>query len=169
MSYEGSKVSVSRLPLATASAAGAVVAGSNITVSSGTISLTSGNVTAALTYTPVNPASATSYSAQQYFAESTLTDAATISWNASANQVTKVTLGGNRTMGAPTNLVAGAFYSLMIIQDATGSRTLAWNSVFKFTSGVAPTLTTTANAKDLITFRSDGTNLYEVGRSLNLG
>ena len=41
-----------RLPLATASAVGGVKVGSNITVSSGTISLTKANVTAALGYTP---------------------------------------------------------------------------------------------------------------------
>lgn len=42
-----------RLPAATSSALGAVKIGSNITVSSGTISLTKANVAAALGYTPV--------------------------------------------------------------------------------------------------------------------
>ena len=104
-----------------------------------------------------------------YFAEQTLTDGATIDWNLSTQQVAKVTLGGNRTLNAPTNQQAGAFYSLAIIQDGTGSRTLTFNSAYKFTGALAPTLTTTASAKDIIIFKSDGTNLLEVGRSLNIG
>lgn len=104
-----------------------------------------------------------------YFAEQTLTDGATIDWNLSTEQVAKVTLAGNRTLNAPTNQQAGAFYSLTIIQDGTGSRTLTFNSAYKFTGATAPTLTTTASAKDMIIFKSDGTNLLEVGRSLNIG
>jgi hypothetical protein len=104
-----------------------------------------------------------------YFAEQTLTDGATIDWNLSTQQVAKVTLAGNRTLNAPTNQQAGAFYSLAIIQDGTGSRTLTFNSAYKFTGAVAPVLTTTASAKDIIIFKSDGTNLLEVGRSLNIG
>lgn len=98
----------------------------------------------------------------------TLTDGATINWNTATGQVATVTLGGNRTFAAPTNLVNGGFYALEIIQDGTGSRTASWNAIFKFTGGVAPTLSTGASAKDYITFRSDGTNLYEQGRSLGV-
>ena len=104
----------------------------------------------------------------QNFNATTLVDGASISWDASANQVTSVTITDNRTMAAPTNLVDGAVYLLVIIQDGTGSRTMSWNAVFKFTAGTAPTLTTTANAKDILVFYSDGTNLYEIGRSLNV-
>src|SRR5210317_113340 len=103
----------------------------------------------------------------QNFNATTLTDAATIAWDASSNQVTSVELGGNRTFGAPTNLIDGGVYVLMVKQDVTGSRTGTWNAVFKWTAGSTPTLTTTASAKDIFTFLSDGTNLYEIGRSLN--
>jgi hypothetical protein len=102
-----------------------------------------------------------------YSPTGTLTDGATINWDTSAIQVAQVTLGGNRTFAAPTNLIDGAFYALVIIQDGTGSRTATFNSVFKFTGGTAPTLTTTASARDILVFQSNGTNLYEVGRSLN--
>lgn len=51
------------LPTATSSVLGGVKIGSNITVSSGVISLTSANVTAALGYTPANSASIVTYSA----------------------------------------------------------------------------------------------------------
>lgn len=116
----------------------------------------------------VTASAATNFTAQQYFGTSTLTDGSTISWAVGAAQVAQVTLGGNRTFGAPTGLVNGAFYALAVIQDGTGSRTISWNSVFKWTSGTAPTLSTAASAKDFFVFRSDGTNLYEQGRSLGV-
>lgn len=108
------------------------------------------------------------FTAQQYAAEVTLTDAATVAWNVANAQVSKVTLAGNRTFGAPTNQKAGSFYGLMVVQDATGSRTGAWNSVFKFPAATTPTLTTSANAKDFFVFRSDGTNMYLVGKSMDV-
>jgi len=113
----------------------------------------------------INNNKSVKFSGTGYAATATLTDGVGISWDVSSSQVAKVTLGGNRLMLAPTNLVDGAFYSLAVYQDATGSRTLTWNSVFKFVSGTAPTLTTTANAKDFFVFKSDGTNLYEQGRA----
>jgi hypothetical protein len=95
----------------------------------------------------------------------TLTDAATVAWDTTTGQVATFTfVSSNRTMGAPTNLVNGGFYGLAVIQNA-GSNTLTWNSVFKWANGTAPTLSTAASAKDYFVFRSDGTNLYEQGRS----
>ena len=129
-----------------------------------TVTPANGTITSAMMSSSVN----FSFPTLAYSAEATLTDGATIDWNLQTQQVAKVTLGGNRTMNAPTNQVAGAFCSLLVIQSA-GSNTLSWNSVFKWTGATAPTLTTTASAKDLFVFRSDGTNLYEVGRSLNIG
>lgn len=94
-----------------------------------------------------------------------LTDAATIAWDTTTGQVATFTfVSSNRTMGAPTSLVSGAFYALAVIQNS-GSNTLTWNAVFKWTAGTAPTLSTAASAKDYFVFRSDGTNLYEQGRS----
>ena len=98
----------------------------------------------------------------------TLTDGATVNWDVNSGATATITLGGNRTLAAPTNLVAGAFYALEIVQDGTGSRTITWNSVFKFSNGVAPVLSTAANARDYVVFRSNGTNLYEQGRSLGV-
>jgi hypothetical protein len=98
----------------------------------------------------------------------TLTDAATITWDTNSGQVSKVTLAGNRTMAAPTNLQDGGFYSIQVIQDGTGSRTLAWNAIFKWNAATAPTLSTTAAAVDFFNFRSDGTNLYEQGQTLGV-
>lgn len=90
----------------------------------------------------------------------TLTDAATISWNTALGQIATVTLAGNRIFGGPTNLKIGT-YVLNIIQDGVGGRTGDFsNTVFKFPGGVDPVLTTTAGARDIIFFYSDGTNMY---------
>jgi hypothetical protein len=88
-----------------------------------------------------------------------IADAVTINWNMDNGSVMQVTLGGNRTMAAPTNHVAGGTYTAIIKQDATGARTMTWNAAFKF-SGGSKTLTTTANAVDVAQFVSDGVNLY---------
>ena len=100
-----------------------------------------------------------------YIAETTLTDGATINWDMSTQSVCKVTLGGNRTLAAPTNGSTGQFASILVIQDGTGSRTLTWNAVYEFASDTAPTLTTTASLGDLFTFRYNGSKWLEVGRN----
>ena len=92
-----------------------------------------------------------------------LTDNNHIVWDASQNGGivnATVTLGGNRILDTPTNLKNGAIYNLIVTQDATGSRTLAFEPIFKWAGGVAPTLSTAANAVDIFTFIYDGTNLY---------
>lgn len=104
------------------------------------------------------------YTKQQNFGTATLLDAATIAWDVSVAQVARITLGGNRTMAAPTNLVDGGSYILFVLQDASGSRTITWNSVFKWPSAVPPALSTTAGSIDILTFISDGTNLYGVAQ-----
>lgn len=108
------------------------------------------------------------FSATQNFDATTLTDAASISWDASANQVTSVTITASRAMAAPTNMVDGAVYVLTVIQDGTGGYAMSWNGVFKFAGATAPVVTATANARDTFVFVSDGTNMYEIGRSQNI-
>ena len=101
--------------------------------------------------------------------EATLTDGSTVAWDVSASPIAKLTLGGNRTLSAPTNAVgSGQYISLLVIQDGTGSRTLTWNAAYEFTADTAPTLTTTASKGDLFTFRYNGSKWLEVGRNLNL-
>jgi hypothetical protein len=97
---------------------------------------------------------------QVYAPYNTLTDGATITpdFNDSNNMV--VTLAGNRTMANPSNLKDGASYTVIVKQDATGSRTLSFGTAFKWAGGTAPTLSTGANAVDILTFISDGTDLY---------
>ena len=106
------------------------------------------------------------YTRTHNFNATTLTDGANISWDLSQNQVASVTLAGNRTLSNPTNQVDGAVYILIVKQDATGGRTLAFSSNYKFAGGSAPSLTTTASKADVLTFVSDGTNMMGVA-SLN--
>jgi hypothetical protein len=81
----------------------------------------------------------------------TLTDAATINWNWALRKRAKVTLGGNRTLAAPTNMIEGDIQVLDIYQDGTGSRLLTFNSCFKFGDAGTPTLSTTAGKRDKLT------------------
>ena len=80
----------------------------------------------------------------------TLTDGANIAVDASAGNNFRVTLEGNRTLNNPTNLTDGWTFNIMVKQDATGSRTLAYGNKYAWAGG-APTLTTTASARDQIT------------------
>lgn len=107
-------------------------------------------------------------SAKLNYAEATLTDQATITWDASTQDVCKVTLGDNRTLAAPTNGTTGQFISILVIQDGTGSRTLTWNAVYEFKDDTAPTLTTTASKGDVFVFRYNGSKWLEMGRNTNL-
>ena len=100
--------------------------------------------------------------------EATLSDGATPAWNALTEPVAKITIAGNRTIGAASGGVAGQFISLLIIQDGTGSRTMTWNAAYEFKDDTAPTLTTTASKGDLFVFRYNGSKWLEVGRNQNL-
>jgi len=108
------------------------------------------------------------YTAQQNFSALALVFDATQDWNLSTKQVTSVTLTANTTFDAPTNQKDGGVYVITLIQDGTGSRTAAWNTVFKFAGGTVPTLTTTASAKDILTFVSNGTNMQCIAQVLNV-
>lgn len=100
---------------------------------------------------------AQSFTAQQRGAISALTDGATITPDFSLANNFSVTLGGNRTLANPTNLTAGASGCIWITQDGTGSRTLAYGSYWDFTGGTAPTLTTTASARDCLVYSVQST------------
>ena len=103
-----------------------------------------------------------------YLEEDTLSFDATQDWDVRASPVAQVTLTANVTFDAPSNPTTGQYISILCIQDGTGSRTIAWNAVFEFTGGTAPTATTTAGKADLFTFRYHNSHWIEVGRNLNL-
>lgn len=75
---------------------------------------------------------------------------------------------GNLTLSntSVTNTPASGkawFLTLEIVQDATGSRTLTLGTNYKSAGGVAPVLSTTASARDLVYLRGrTGTSLILV-------
>ena len=82
----------------------------------------------------------------------TLTDGATVTPDMADSNNFTLTLGGNRTLANPTNLTAGQSGSIFIVQDGTGSRTLAYGSQYDFIGGTAPTLSTAASSVDRIDY-----------------
>lgn len=95
---------------------------------------------------------AQSFTAAQRGAVSALTDGSTITPDFAVANNFSVTLGGNRTLANPSNLTAGQSGIIVVTQDGTGSRTLAFGSYWKFATGTAPTLTTTASAVDVLAY-----------------
>ena len=82
-----------------------------------------------------------------------LADGVSIAWDVTDKPNAVVTLGGNRSMAAPTNPVANQFYVLTVKQDATGGRTLDWNAAYDFTAvGGTPSLTAEAGKSDKLVF-----------------
>lgn len=89
--------------------------------------------------------------------------ALTIDWRLGNKH--KVTLTDNCTFTFTDPSKPGNFV-LMLVQDATGGRTVTWPANCKWAGGTAPTLSTAANAIDIVSFFYDGTNYYGVA-SLN--
>lgn len=100
---------------------------------------------------------------------SALTDAATITPDFGVANNFSVTLGGNRTLANPTNLTAGQSGVIFVSQDATGNRTLAYGSSWDFSGASAPTLSTTANAVDVIVYTVRSSTSIAAQAILNIG
>lgn len=79
----------------------------------------------------------------------------TIDWNNGRRQY--MTMTGNCTITF-SNPVAGRTYVLELTQDATGSRIITRPSTVKTPWWAGAVLSTTANAKDVVTLYYDGTN-----------
>ena len=95
----------------------------------------------------------------------TLTDGATIDWDVARGNIATVTLAGDRTLNAPTNLTVGT-YVLYVVQDATGTRLITWNDAFKWSEDTPPTLSTGTGDIDVITFIcKDGSTLQGVAQT----
>jgi len=89
----------------------------------------------------------------------TLTDAATISVDASQGNDFRVTLGADRTMGNPANPANGQQVIFHITQGSGGSATITWGTAYEFSTALPqPTLSTAAGKTDLLGF------IYDAGR-----
>lgn len=92
----------------------------------------------------------------------------TIDW--SLGNVQRLQMPAGNTTVAFTNLVPGEEFKLAVQQDGTGSRLITWptSPAIKWSGGSAPTLTTTANKTDVISFYYDQNgNVYETAIELN--
>ena len=82
----------------------------------------------------------------------TITSGTTLSLDFAVTNNFEITLSHNATLAAPSNVGVGQCGRILVRQDATGSRTLAYNTIWKFVDGEAPVLTTDANALDLLVY-----------------
>ena len=69
----------------------------------------------------------------------------------------RITATANFTLQAPSGMTAGQSITLIITQDATGSRLMTPNGVYKFAYGVKG-LSTTASSIDMLSIFYDGSN-----------
>ena len=83
-------------------------------------------------------------------AENPLTDAATITPDFTAATNFTVTLAGNRILTNPAAVVVGKSGRIRVVQDATGARTLAYGTFYKWPVGVAAMLSTTGTREDYL-------------------
>lgn len=90
-----------------------------------------------------------------------LTDATTVAFDISQGKNATLTIAGNRTLGAPSNLYAGAKGKITITQGASGSHTLAYATGYLWAGGAAGVLSTAAAAIDELDWYSpDGTHVH---------
>lgn len=86
--------------------------------------------------------------------------ASNFTWDLANGQYQKVTLGGTNQQITISNASYVGSFSLRIIQDATGSRTIDWDNCSPepkwFGGGTNPTMSTAANAVDVLSIRCDG-------------
>jgi hypothetical protein len=93
------------------------------------------------------------YSNNQRSAVVALTDAAHIATNVDLGNIFEVTLGGNRTLDNPTGLVKGMSWVVMVHQDGTGGRTLAFGSQYDWGDEGAPSFAgQAANRTNILSF-----------------
>jgi hypothetical protein len=87
-----------------------------------------------------------------------LTDAATITVDASLGNDFRVTLGASRIMGNPSNPADGQQIIFQITQGTAGS-TISWGDGYEFSEGLLqPTLSVKAGQTDLLGF------IYNAGK-----
>ena len=70
--------------------------------------------------------------------------------------------GTGCTLATPTNIKAGQKGIIYIVQNASGNCTITtWASHYKFSGGLKPTLSTAANAVDVLSYAVKSTSEVE--------
>jgi len=78
-------------------------------------------------------------------------------------------MGGNYTLSNPTNTKDGQSGLIYIVQDGTGSRTLAYGTAWKFEGGVDPVLSTAANSVDVLQYQVRSSGFIVASLAKNFG
>lgn len=100
------------------------------------------------------------YTAAQGVTPATGSISGAVSINLNTSNVYEYTLGGNITSLTATNLVAGRTYNIFLNQDATGGRTVVYDTaIFKFPDGDSTAISGTALRRNLLSCYCDGTRL----------
>jgi len=81
-----------------------------------------------------------------------VSDVSTITLNFASGFNFSVTLGGNRTLGTPTNIKDGQSGLIVVSQDGVGGRSLAFSSIYKFANGVVPSPDTGAGRINIYSY-----------------
>ena len=72
-----------------------------------------------------------------------------------------MTLAGNRTLGSPASASAGQTGHIYLVQDGTGSRTVAYGGSWSFVCGTTPTACTSINSVDLLVYNVRGVSAVD--------
>lgn len=103
----------------------------------------------------------TSKAVKDSVAFGTITDGATVTLDLAVNVNYTWTIGGNRTLANPSNMVVGMRGTIRITQDGTGNRTLSFGSKWKKPGG-SIALSTAAGAIDRLDFQVIDANTIDV-------
>ena len=105
---------------------------------------------------------------QSYGTVGSFTGSGVITLDFGANNNHVVTLEGNSTLAAPTSASGGQAGAVVIHQDGTGSRTLAYSGGWSFAGGTAPTLTTTACGTDILVYYCSDSSTFNASTILDV-
>ena len=97
-----------------------------------------------------------------------LSAATSLALNLSTGNDFAVTLSGATTLLNPSNAKIGQCGTIRVIQDGTGSRTMSYGDAYNFAGGTAPTLSTGADAVDLLIYKVREVSSVDVASILNL-
>ena len=88
----------------------------------------------------------------------TIGSPAVVTPDCETSNVFRVSLTENVTLANPTNPLPGQTINIILKQDGTGGKTITRGNKYAFPGGTAPTFSTGANDKDLLSCQYDSTD-----------
>ena len=147
---------------AAASAAAAATSETNAATSETNAAASASAAAASAASVDVNLDQQNTWTAGQVAATQVVTTSGSVALDFSEYNNFVITLNGNITLSNPTTETVGQTGVIVFKQDGTGSRTLTLGTEY-LTSGSDPTLTTTANAIDVIPYIVSGSGQILLG------